>query len=211
MKKSLLTRIFHKISVAAVYDRRWAGEAMVIDRRYSLAGISGWCEISRLTPCNRIARHRPRGQKAQALTEFLLLLPVMLVIILAVVQLVVLMDRNQKVQMSTWFAMRSQSYDSDHSYYNQGTVQDTIKKNMFGSKDSVSVGYQTSPSLVSLAGLMDPFMFAEEIEATVTCGTPYLFNGSSFSMLQEIFQNVVQDGKIAVSAENQMIQNQVRW
>lgn len=164
-----------------------------------------------LPPCNRIVCRRPKDQKAQALTEFLLLLPVMLVIILAVVQLVVLMDRNQKVQMSTWFALRSQSYDRDHSYYNQGTVQDTIQKNMFGSKDSVSVRYQASPSLVSLAGLMDPFMFAEEIEGTVTCGTPYLFRGSSSQMLQGIFQNVVRNGQIVVSAENQMIQNQVRW
>ncbi len=40
-----LTCIFHKIFVAAVYDRRKAGEATVIDRRYNLSTIFGWCKI----------------------------------------------------------------------------------------------------------------------------------------------------------------------
>ena len=158
-----------------------------------------------------MARRRLGDRRAQALTEFLLLLPVMLVLILAVVQLVVLMDRNQKVQMSTWFALRSQSYDSDHSNYNPQQVQDAIGKNIFNSKDNVSVSYDTSPSLVSLAGMMDPFMFAEELQTTVTCETPYLFQGSSSTMLQGIFGGVVQNGQIQVSAQNQMIQNQVGW
>ncbi|MBI4027767.1 MAG: DUF4838 domain-containing protein [Verrucomicrobia bacterium] len=46
-----LAWIFHKIFVAAVYDRRRVGEATVPpwrDRRYSRSAIFGWYEISRL-------------------------------------------------------------------------------------------------------------------------------------------------------------------
>jgi hypothetical protein len=149
---------------------------------------------------------KPR-QRAQALTEFLFVMPLVLLVSLSVVQLVIVMDRNQKTQMGTWMAIRSQGYDSSHSHVSRSDAQSAIQ-GMFGPGDQVSVDFHTGESIVDMAQIPNPEMFAEEIYATVTCKTPYLFGGiSSWPSLSYVFESVESDGSIQVSSKNQMMIN----
>jgi hypothetical protein len=148
-----------------------------------------------------ISKHRQ--QQGQSLTEFLFLIPMLLMIVLATVQFLVILDRQQKTQMSTWFALRSQTYNSKYSFYSRSSVQTTIKGN-FDSKDEVSVSYSTGVS----PAMLNPVMFPQDLKATVTCRLPYSYqNVVMWDQLKGIFANIVQNGKIAVSSDNHMTRN----
>jgi hypothetical protein len=137
---------------------------------------------------------KPKRQVGQALTEFLFVLPILLLILFSAIQIFGITECQQKAQMATWFAMRSQAYDSGHRRVSKSAVEDSVQRDMFGSNDRVRVTLKSS-------GLV---FFWESVSANVECSTPYLFRRSRWQALQDVFGDVVDDGRITVSSENWM-------
>jgi hypothetical protein len=136
---------------------------------------------------------KPKQQAGQALTEFVFVLPMLLFIVFSAIQIFGISECQQTAQMATWFAMRSQAYDSSHRHVSKSAVQDSVQRDMFGSNDRVRVTLKSS-------GLV----FWESVSANVECSTPYLFRRSRWQALRDVFGDVVDGGRITVSSENWM-------
>jgi len=135
-------------------------------------------------------------RSGQALTEFVFLMPIMFLIIFSIVQIIVIAECHQRTQMSTWFAMRSQTYDGSHSFVTEEEVREAIDKDMFAKDDEIIV--EAGRSLLSY-------------EAEVKCDTPFLFRRVRWAALQSVFSDVESDGKIEVSSKNQMLKDFLNW
>jgi hypothetical protein len=80
--------------------------------------------------------------------------------------------------------------------YSQAYIQSQISQYMFGKQDVVSVGYN------------DFQIFGRTFtKATVTCNTPFLYQGLDWQPITVVFSDIVSGGKIKLQAEESMVKD----
>jgi len=142
-----------------------------------------------------------RNKKGQALIEFALLLPILLLVMLAVFQIQLMMEGKQKTQMATWYAIRAHSDGTS-----EDDIKDKIKEVMFNDDDSqFDIDFSHPSSFLTTAAVINVFMIPQEVKAEVTYKTPYFFKGMTWVPVAGVFSNV-KSNVIEVSSSNQMLE-----
>ena len=142
-------------------------------------------------------------EKGQALVEFAIMLPILLIIMAVVFQISLMIDGKQKAQMATWYAIRAHSEGTS-----EDDIEDTIKEDFFGGSDDVEIEFDdSSPAWIDVVSVLNELMGAKIIKATITYKAPLIIGDSTMIPMDEIFSGIVEDDATPVSSFNQMIEN----
>lgn len=147
-------------------------------------------------PPTRPSRSHRRGQ---ALIEFILTLPLLIVVILGMIQLFIMMDNRQKCRSHTWFAMRGQCFDFRTRNVKEADMQALLQAQVFRSGDTVSVSHEiiANPFMI-VVSVLSPLNPAKEVKSTVSCTSPYLYR--NLPWMKNLFSHVVTADGIKVEA-----------
>jgi hypothetical protein len=170
---------------------------------------------------------RKKDERGQALVEFSLVFPVLFLIYLVCFQFGVLLDKGLRTEMAVWPALRGSSmptwgkwgkwYDREicvrvlffhvciytevpeglypRPVYSISDIKNQITSSLFKKDDVISLKYTG----FSING--KPFT-----KAQVICNTPYLYKGSDWKMLQQVFSGIVSGNTVELkSAETSAV------
>ena len=121
------------------------------------------------------ARRHPGGQ---ALVEFLVVLPIILLLVFATLQAYVALEKRQKAAMHLWLVLRGASYDYVHNDVSKDDVQTDVT-HAFAPGDQVTVRVS---ELIQGKGQKSQ---AWETSADVFLGMLSLINPLDFSLLRQ--------------------------
>ena len=132
-----------------------------------------------------------KNSKAQALTEFVFIVPLLFLIFLFIVQFTIMIEKDLNTQKSVWFALRGTTGYGSNS---DGTVKNWIRHDFFSRDDKVDVEYKKY-------GLLKI--------AEVKCGTPYLFRGINWIL--PAFKGVVRNNRIELKSKGTLVEVSLPW
>jgi len=136
------------------------------------------------------------NNKGQTMVEFVLVIPVFLLIILFIMQLFFIMHSQQKLVMAESFIVNAKILDNPinrYNFYNEEDVRNYVQKNFFSKKDTISLNYDT------------PKIFGEDsiFNVLLICKQPYKYKDITFSLIQGIFKvvdgNIITQTKVRVN------------
>lgn len=138
-------------------------------------------------------------RQGQALIEFILTLPLLIVVIFGMIQLFIMMDNRQKCRSHTWFAMRGQTFDFRTRNVEESSIQQLLQAQVFRSGDTVSVSHEIigNPFMI-VVSILNPLNPAKEVKSTVSCTSPYLYR--NLPWMRTLFSHVVTNDGIKVEA-----------
>ena len=137
---------------------------------------------------NRFA-HKHRTRKGQALTEFIFMLPLLILALFIAMQGQQVLLQNIRVHAAQWFALRADTFATDdrQKFTSSSTVASDIQDNMFDTSTpnlTVSVSNSNSVSVIDAIGAFAPLMFPLMKETTVKVSYSLDHNPSNFLLIQ---------------------------
>ena len=141
---------------------------------------------------------KTKNNKGQALIEFAFVLPVLFLIVLFAIQVPIIIEKQEKTQMSVWMGLRSFSLVKWYaviplSRYSRSESEKMVKKGgFFTSHDEVEVDFT------------DAVVWAK---VKVSCKTPFLFKDIGWKPLWNVFKGIVKNGKIKLESEGSIVKS----
>ena len=134
------------------------------------------------------------NKKGQTLVEFVLVIPVFLLIILFIMQIFFVMHSQQKLLMAESFIVNVKIVNNPQGiniFYDENKILNYVKNNFFRTTDSITLTYKPE----------DTFVFGEDsiFSAFLQCKQTYMYKDLTFSLIQGIFKTV--DGKLLTQTE----------
>ncbi len=130
--------------------------------------------------------------------EFALILPILFLIVLFAIQVSIIIEKQEKTQMSVWMGLRSFSLVKwvaaiPLSRYSRSESEQMVKEGgFFTSHDEVDVDFT------------DVVVWAK---VKVSCKTPFLFKDIGWKPIWDVFGRIVKDGKIEVESEGSIVKS----
>ena len=130
--------------------------------------------------------------------EFAFILPIFFLIILFAIQVPIVIEKQEKTQMSVWMGLRSFSLVKWYavipvSRYNRSESENMVKKGgFFTSHDEVDVNFT------------DAAVWAK---VKISCKTPFLFKDIGWKPVWDVFKGIVKNGKIKVKSEGSIMKS----
>ena len=140
---------------------------------------------------------RIEDNKGQALTEFVFVLPILFLLFLIIVQFSVVIERHLNTQKALWLSLRGYSLlkytvVQPWSRYSRSELKNMVAEHFFTRKDEVDVSFSE---------------YVGGVKATITCKTPFLYNGLSWQPIWDVFGGVVRGGKIEVTSKGWILKS----
>jgi len=153
-----------------------------------------------------ILNMKNKNEKGQALVEFALLLPLLLIIAAVVFQMSLMIEAKQKTQMATWYGIRAHSEGTS-----EDDIESKIKEVFFHDKDGVEVEFsEPSYTWVDVVKAINEIMGARQVKVKVTYNAPLIVKNSTMIPMDTVLSGIVEDGKTPVSSSNHMLENSHR-
>jgi len=130
-----------------------------------------------------------KNNRGQALVEFAFILPIFFLILLFAIQVPIIIEKQEKTQMSVWMGLRSFSLVKWYAViplrrYSRSESEAMVKE-CFTTHDEVDVDFTDW-----LLG----------VNIKVSCKTPFLFKDLNWQPLWDVFGGIVKNGKIELES-----------
>lgn len=155
-----------------------------------------------------ILNRRNLLRRGQALVEMMIMLPLLLVCALAIFQIYEMVDKKQKTQAASYFAIRASVMDKHYKHYTGDNLKNKVRDVYFSDTDDLEIDVhykaaKTFEELIAYLTVASPFEIPHSGNAKVTCRFDPIYR--DFPLLQHIFDPITEDGKLHVESESRMV------